>query len=126
MNEGFDSYQSVWQPEPGLLGMGYYYNDFALPAWWSGASGPWRVVVLGLGAGTAFRVLRGASPPGVELELVGVELDPERLAHYAFTEEKAAIHARHIEKIRAEHLDTLGWRVDRTGWPRYRGSAPLR
>jgi len=77
VNEGFDSYQSVWQPEPGLLGMGYYYNDFALPAWWSGASGPWRVVVLGLGAGTAFRVLRGASPPGVELELVGVELDPE-------------------------------------------------
>jgi len=65
--------------------------------------------------------LRVPQEPGL-----GVELDPERLAHYAFTEEKAAIHARHIEKIRAEHLDTLGWRVDRTGWPRYRGSAPLR
>jgi glucarate dehydratase len=54
---------------------------------------------------------------------LGVELDPERLAHYAFTQEKAAVHTRHIEKIRAEHLDTLGWRVDRTGWPRYRSSS---
>ncbi|MEW6072910.1 MAG: fused MFS/spermidine synthase, partial [Planctomycetota bacterium] len=83
VNEGFGSYQSVWQPARGLLAPGYYYNDFALPAWWAaaegageGAEGSWRVLVLGLGGGTAFRVLAGASPPGLALELTGVELDP--------------------------------------------------
>jgi predicted membrane-bound spermidine synthase len=77
VNEGFDSYQSAWQEAPGLLPSGFYYNDFALPAWWSQAEGPWQVLVLGLGGGTAFRVLEGASPPGVELHCTGVELDPE-------------------------------------------------
>jgi len=75
VNEGLDSFQSVAGPEPGLLGQGFYYDHFALPAWWSGARGRWKVLVLGLGAGTAFRVLEGASPPGVQLELAGVELD---------------------------------------------------
>ena len=51
---------------------------------------------------------------------LGVELDPERLRHYAFSEEKAAAHTRHIEQIRATHLDVLGWRVERGGWRRYR------
>lgn len=76
VNEGLDSFQSVWKPTAGLLGPGYYYDLFALPAWWSGERERWKVLVLGLGAGTTFRVLRGASPEGVELELVGVELDP--------------------------------------------------
>ncbi|MEO0649533.1 MAG: fused MFS/spermidine synthase, partial [Planctomycetota bacterium] len=34
VNERTDSFQSVWFPEPGLLPAGFYYNDFALPAWW--------------------------------------------------------------------------------------------
>lgn len=76
VNEGLDSFQSVWKSEQGLLGAGYYYDLFALPAWWSTPRQRWKVAVLGLGAGTTFRVLRGASPEGVELELVGVELDP--------------------------------------------------
>ena len=76
VNEGFDSFQSVWQPEPGLLPSGHYYNYFALPPWWSDARSPWRVLVLGLGAGSAWRVLSGTLPEGVQLEAQGVELDP--------------------------------------------------
>jgi predicted membrane-bound spermidine synthase len=79
VNEGFDSFQSVWQPDPGFLPEGYYYNYFALPLYWSARETPRpptaRVLVLGLGAGTAWRVLEGAKPPGLELELEGVELD---------------------------------------------------
>lgn len=51
---------------------------------------------------------------------LGVELDRELLAHYAFSEEKAAAHTRHIERIRATHLDALGWQVGRDGWRRYK------
>ena len=76
VNEGLDSFQSVWQPTPGLLGTGFYYDYFTLPAWWDeNEEGPWRTLVLGLGAGTAFRVLRGATPPGRTLDLWGVEID---------------------------------------------------
>src|SRR5262249_6238111 len=35
VNEGFDSFQSVWQPAPGFLPEGYYYNLFALPPQWA-------------------------------------------------------------------------------------------
>lgn len=77
VNESVDSYQSVWRPEPGLLGSGYYYDYFAPPAHWDGATGTWRVLVLGLGAGTVVRVLEGALPEGLDLESVGVEIDPE-------------------------------------------------
>ena len=76
VNEGTDSFQSAWQEEPGLLPEGFYYNAFALPPWWTRESGTWRVLVLGLGGGTALRVLEGAAPAGLDLELVGVELDP--------------------------------------------------
>lgn len=76
VNEGVDSFQSVWRPEPGPIGEGFYYDVFALPAWWEDARGPWSVLSLGMGAGTALRVLEGASPPGVELRFTGVELDP--------------------------------------------------
>ncbi len=75
VNEGLDSFQSVWVDRLGLLGTGYYYDLFALPAWWARAENRWRVAVVGLGAGTAFRVLEGASPPGVALELSGIEID---------------------------------------------------
>ena len=80
VNEGFDSYQSVWQPEPGLLPLGFYYNDFAIPPHWARSEDPlrsgWNVLVLGLGAGTAVRVLEGAAPPGMTLQFTGIELDP--------------------------------------------------
>jgi spermidine synthase len=82
VNEGLDSFQSVWQEREGWLPEGYYYNLFALPPWWSARStrpprdGRWRTCVLGLGAGTAWRVLSGALPPGVRLEAVGAEIDP--------------------------------------------------
>ncbi len=75
VNEGLDSFQSVWQPAAGLLPPGYYYNLFALPPWWSRADGTWKLLVLGLGAGTSVRVLEGALPPGCELDSSGVEID---------------------------------------------------
>ena len=81
VNEGLDSFQSVWQSRLGPLGPGFYYDAFALPAWWSGRrSGSWNVAVLGLGAGTAFRVLEGATPAGLELNLVGAEIDAQVIA----------------------------------------------
>ena len=82
VNEGLDSFQSVWIPEPGLLGQGYYYDLFALPPHWdsreslAGGSETWSTLILGLGAGTTVRVMEGALPSGVELRTVGVELDP--------------------------------------------------
>ncbi len=76
VNEGFDSFQSVWQPEPGLLPSGFYYNDFALPPAWDDAPDPWRLLVLGLGAGTTVRVIEGTLEEGRGLDVTGVELDP--------------------------------------------------
>ncbi len=76
VNEGADSYQSVWQPELGLLPGDYYYNDFVLPAWWQGKKGTWRCLTVGMGAGTAKRVMEGAMPPGLTLDYTGIELDP--------------------------------------------------
>ena len=49
---------------------------------------------------------------------LGVELDPDLLVEYRWTEEKQALHTQHIEAIRANHLDRLGWRKDRMGWLR--------
>jgi spermidine synthase len=76
VNESFDSFQSVWQPELGLLPEGYYYNDFALPFFWDEERSDWRVLVLGLGGGTALRVLAGVLPEGDHLDAVGIEIDP--------------------------------------------------
>ena len=78
VNEGLDSYQSLWRPRAGLLGDGefYYYDPFALPACWSGVSGEWRLLVLGLGAGTTVRILDGSLPTDLQLDVTGVELDP--------------------------------------------------
>ena len=95
VNERTDSFQSVWFPEPGLLPDGYYYNDFLLPVWWEwidagGVPTSWRVGILGLGGGTAWRVLEGAGPEGTELSGIGVELDPE------------------VVRLAREHLDLPG------------------
>lgn len=77
VNEAFDSFQSVWQPEPGLLPEGYYYNALALPAAWDARTqGRWNLLVLGLGAGSVWRVLQGTLPPELRLEGLGVEIDP--------------------------------------------------
>jgi spermidine synthase len=76
VNESFDSYQSVWAEREGWLGPGYYYDFFAYPLWWSRDVRDWRVGVVGLGGGTAWRVLHGARPEGVELHMTGAEIDP--------------------------------------------------
>lgn len=76
VNESFDSFQSVGAAEPGLLAPGFYYDHFVPPVWWNRGTGTWRVLVLGLGAGTAVRVLEGCLPADIELETTGVELDP--------------------------------------------------
>ncbi|MBJ77548.1 MAG: hypothetical protein CMJ98_11130 [Planctomycetes bacterium] len=75
-NEALDSFQSVWSAQTGLLGGGQYYDYFALPAWWAEPQERWDVLILGMGAGTAVRVLEGALPNGVELCSIGVEIDP--------------------------------------------------
>ena len=76
VNEGLDSFQSVWQPQAGLLPDGYYYNLFALPPAWAPEQPTWRVFVAGLGAGTAWRVLEGTVPERVRLIASGAEIDP--------------------------------------------------
>lgn len=78
VGETSDSFQSVWQSELGLFPLGYYYNDFALPLWWSStdATADARVLFAGLGAGSAWRVMRGAAPDGLRLRGVGLEIDP--------------------------------------------------
>jgi predicted membrane-bound spermidine synthase len=78
VNEGLDSFQSVWRGQAGLLGPGYYYDYLALPLAWPGPERR-RVLVLGLAAGTVFRVIEGAAPAGLELELTGLELDRRAL-----------------------------------------------
>lgn len=74
VNEGFDSFQSVWQESPGPLPAGFYYNDFLLPLAWREADAPWRMLVLGLGAGTVARVFAGEGE--LDWTWTGVELDP--------------------------------------------------
>lgn len=82
VNEGLDSFQSVWQSTTGPLGGGYYYDAFVLPALWSesergaGAGAPWRLLVLGQGAGTVWRVFEGVR----EVSGDGVEIDPQVVA----------------------------------------------
>ncbi len=76
VNESFDSFQSVWSERPGFLPDGLYYNFFAFPLWWSREVRAWRVGVVGFGGGTAWRVLDGARPKDVDLQLVGAEIDP--------------------------------------------------
>lgn len=75
VNEAMDSFQSVWRPEPGLIGPGHYYDYFAVPMHWSEPDSSWSVLTLGLGAGTAVRVLEGELLRGVELSSTGVEID---------------------------------------------------
>ena len=81
VNESLDSFQSVWQPRTGLLGPGRYYDHFALPyAWRTRESGTapasWDLLIIGLGAGTAVRVLEGVVAPETDLRTVGIEIDP--------------------------------------------------
>lgn len=81
VNEGFDSFQSVWRETPGFLGRGYYYDWFVLPAWLDERrEGAWRTFVVGLGTGTAWRVMESTLPGALELDAVGVEIDPEVVA----------------------------------------------
>jgi len=83
MNEGVDSYQSLWLPQGGWPGG--YYDLFALAPLYahgdteSADSGttPMQVWVLGFGTGTAVEPLaQGARAVGKRLAVTGVELDP--------------------------------------------------
>lgn len=80
-NEGLDSYQSLWQEEPGIFAEGTYYNGFALPLYWNNEA-PVEIFVAGFGAGTVFRVLskyRTFHMTGVEIDPVVLELGHEWL-----------------------------------------------
>ena len=78
MNEGLDSYQSLWRPDGGWSGG--YYDLFALAPLYAEPSsdgGPVAAWILGYGAGTAVQPLAAAtSALGVDLEVTGLELDP--------------------------------------------------
>ncbi len=81
VNESLDSFQSVWAPELGLLPGGFYYNHFALPYGWAAREqgappAEWSVFIVGLGGGSAIRVLEGVISPETSLAVTGVELDP--------------------------------------------------
>lgn len=47
---------------------------------------------------------------------LGVSLDQGLLEQYRWTQEKQDTHTRHIEGIRATHMEVLGWRRNRMGW----------
>ena len=76
VNESFDSFQSVWQERAGFLPDGFYYNHFVFPLWWSHAIGTYRILVVGMGAGSAWRVMEGARPTALSIDMVGAEIDP--------------------------------------------------
>jgi L-alanine-DL-glutamate epimerase-like enolase superfamily enzyme len=70
-------------------------------------------------------VIRGGKMPMVNGGLnipdgpgLGVELDPDLLEQYKWTDEKYATHTQYIEQIRATHLESLGWGRNRMGWLR--------
>jgi len=84
VNESFDSFQSVWSPTPGLLSNGYYYDLFALPVLAEPARERLHMGIIGLGAGTAWRVVDGVRPASMQLTGEGAELDP-LVVEYAHT-----------------------------------------
>ena len=92
---------ATWSgPTPGMLhALDMHYNQ------WRGdglVGGKMPVVGGGLNVPNA---------PGL-----GVSLDAERLAEYAYSVDKAARYAAHLRDIRARYADETGWRRDRNGW----------
>lgn len=77
VNESFDSFQSVWSEQRGFLPDGFYYNHFVFPLWWSRDIRDWHIGVVGLGAGTAWRVIDDTRPPTTTVRCSGAEIDPE-------------------------------------------------
>ncbi len=78
VNEGLDSFQSVWQPMPGPFGGGYYYDAFVLVSQWGATSDqPWRLLSLGMGAGSLLRAFEGQREcrgDGIEIDARVLEL----------------------------------------------------
>lgn len=88
VNEGLDSFQSVWKPQGGPFGGGYYYDAFVLvPHWSAQPAQPWRLLSLGMGAGSLLRAFEGQR----ETRGDAVELDPRVIelarAHMPWTEQ---------------------------------------
>lgn len=79
LDEGLDSYQSV-APAEGTLTGGLYYDVFTMLALERCGTGPFRVLVLGMGGGTHVRQLLDIVGPRCDLSIVGVEIDPEVVA----------------------------------------------
>ncbi len=81
VNEGLDSFQSVWRAEEGLLPLGFYYDYFAPPlafrARERGQDAPLEAWVVGFGAGTVWRVLSPLFAESTPLRMTGIEVDGE-------------------------------------------------
>lgn len=79
-DEDSETYQSVWLPADTdrLLTGGRYYEHLALGAWFERPVVPatLRVLVVGYAGGTVHRILRITKPEGVQLRILGVEIDP--------------------------------------------------
>jgi len=79
MNEGLDSFQSVWRP--GQIWPGGYYDLFSLAPIYArfdlptDDATPVKTWILGFGAGSAMEPLRFGTAP-LKMDAVGVELDP--------------------------------------------------
>jgi predicted membrane-bound spermidine synthase len=79
-DEDADTYQSIWIPERTAerLSGGRYYEQMALGARLARpAGGRLRVLIVGYAGGAVHRTLRDTLPPGMTLEVLGVEIDPE-------------------------------------------------
>ncbi len=75
VNEGLDSFQSVWKE--GEVFLGGYYDLFALAPIYAGQSNaePFRCWLLGAGTGTAVLPLSYVLRPDSDWSVVGVEID---------------------------------------------------
>lgn len=82
-DEDAETYQSIWIPERTAerLSGGRYYEQMALGARLARpAGGRLRVLIVGYAGGAVHRTLKDTLPPGMTLEVLGVEIDPEVVA----------------------------------------------
>jgi spermidine synthase len=79
-DEDAETYQSIWLLERSTawLSGGRYYEQMALGARLTrpAAGKPLRVLIVGYAGGAVHRTLRDTLPPGLTLDVLGVEIDP--------------------------------------------------
>jgi spermidine synthase len=79
-DEDAETYQSMVLEDPeaarALLTGGRYFEQMALGAWFDRPQrATLRVLIIGYAGGTVYRTMKETAPPGVELDVIGVEID---------------------------------------------------